>query len=78
MLVAERFSEDMIDRTAAFGFSSEHQRRSETYFFEFLRTHAMSGDVVDSVLRPENFSDHVCDSGSTLNSFATSVRQRVA
>src|SRR5207248_11308012 len=50
-------AQNVIYRIFAFGFRPLHERLSETSLLKFFRRYAVAGDVLDSVLRPDELVD---------------------
>ena len=50
-------SEDVINRVLASRFGAPHPCIPETYFINFFRLHLVSGDMIDTVLRPKQLID---------------------
>ena len=50
-------SKDIIDRVLANGFGAPHPCFTETHLFDLVRSHAVSGDMINSILRPKQLID---------------------
>jgi len=46
-------SEHIVDRVLASGFGAPDPRVTETYFFNLFGSHAVSGDMINPILRPK-------------------------
>jgi hypothetical protein len=50
-------SEDIVDRVLASGSGAPDPSFTETYFFDLFRSHLVSGDMFNPILRPKQLID---------------------